>query len=253
MKLYFIALLFSCLQINAQILLPHEFDYNEIVETYSEIELIELLSNNNQDLRKSSASRIQFILKNNFNAIKENNIIEHEKTFWSSKSIAHHSKKYTGLENGKIRINTTSKEELLSTYDLNEKDIEKSTFNNKIYVQLDNTYQMSFRKVSNTVDLINIFRSPIYFMVPPKDAFNGTWYNFFVTGEIYSEIFYSNGIKTQENIYSIIGKIKCKKKYRDNICYLIEFCNKKGEITKLHYEILNEKDANEICQNKLMY
>ncbi len=232
---------------------PEDFNYEQKVEELSERELIKLLSSTQSDLRISAAQRISYLVNNGLNKVAAGNIIENKKGFWESKSIASVFNRYTPLEDGKIRVNTTDLKSVLKDFELDEEDVQESNYDNFVTVQLDHNYAVRFRKVVHTVDLIAILDSPIHFSVLPCKNYSGEWFSFYISGEVYSKAFYDNGIKQYEKLFSVNQNMSSQKFYQNNCCYKIEFYGKSGRCYKVHHELLDEEQANIICTRNFTY
>lgn len=248
-----VLLVLSCNYLIAQINLPDNFEYQQKVEELKEKQLIDLLSGDDQNLRISAAQQITNLLNKGLNRIAKDNIIEHKIDHWESKSLASVYKRYSRIEDGKIRINYTSLDKFLKAFGLKKEAIKYATYKNYTDYQLDHLFKIRFRNIANKVDLISVSESPIHFSVSPHESYSGDWLNFYIVGKIYSRASYSNGSKIQEEIYDYQENLQYRKYYVNDICYRIEFYNIKGEISKVHYELLTEDETSIICSKYFVY
>ena len=219
----------------------------------SESELIIYLSHENQNLRIAAANRISNLLTSSENIVAKGNVEEHPLQYWNSKSIISFDKKYEPLKDGKIGINFIEKDLFLKEFGLSESDISKVTFRHMGYAQLDHIYKVKYRCIADKVDLISVINAPEYYVVIPRNEYNGEWYNFYVNGQVYSKSIYLNGKKTSVEIYSSFGKLMLQIYYKEGICNKIEFYSSNGDITKVLYESLSESEISQFCNVNFVY
>ena len=252
-NLLLILTLFTSNLASAQSAFSKDQKYDPLVESLSEKELVKLLKNQNQDSRKAAAHKILDLIRTEANVVAEGNIFEYKKEYWTSKSSASFFTQYTLMQDGKIKINPISVEQFVKEFKLRGIDEMPMTFKNFIAYQLDHIYKLRFRKINKEIDLIDIIESPIHFVVLPESNYSGDWFNFYVTGEIYSKSIYSNGLKMREEVYSLKENMMHQKFYSDGICNRIEFYNLRGKIVKVHYEKLSESESDQVCSRNFTY
>jgi len=205
-KMIRIALFLALVLLNGKPIYSQLSEGVDIVH-FSENELIKGLSDKNQTLRKLCAEEIQNRLMKEQNKVEPGNIVEFKTEYWVNKF-------------GKIPV-TFQKTEFEKMINIDGADYSPNYKDVKFY-QLDHFHIIRTKIRKKKVKIEDLRINPVFFSIPPEEAFTGIWYNYFIHGRVSSSTEYVKGKKEgMEFIYSSEGELYWAKKYNNN--ELVEF------------------------------